>query len=350
MDRPQTARAAASLLLAALGGLGCNLDITRVRANAPLDQEAYKQLVVDRATMAEALAGLGAPDKLEHKGGLDYHWYLHLDATRIGLRFESPVSIFGYRHTFVEMDVDAEDTSAMRLVFDQGGLLRQKSLRLAPAFAAPEAKSPEWKLYLLPRYGLSPMTFGDAGEEPFGELYSHGHLFGGYVGVLPAPYFMLLFGGNFQTYQGKSFRSSGFRISVDDLDLYQFEAGGRFQVPPEFFVSFWDIQKLKALFYTDDLSRHRGFLTYFQWTLGATVNGEVGAAIDGVPSGSYFDRSVRFSSTLGVGVEYRWPKLGFFGGLDYQSINPFEEGDAPLDNDAGGFQSFIFTAGVSWRL
>lgn len=323
--------------------------MTRSRVNKPLDQEAYKRLEVERTTLGEALEALGAPDKIESKSEKDYLWYLHQDATRVGFRIQSPVSFFGYQHTFAELDADAEDTSAMRLVFEKDGTLIQKSLRLAPAFSGPEIEKPRWGLYLMPRYGLSPIVFGDGGEEDYGELFSNGQLFGGYLGLLPVPYFMAIVGGNFQDYDGGSFKAGGARVSLEDLHLYQFEVGGRFSVPPEFFVSFWSLEKLKELFYSNDVERHRGLLFYFQWTLGGTFNEEVGARLDGVPSGSYFDKSLGFSNTVGTGIEVHLRRLGIFAGMDYQVIGAFDGGSAPLDTDAGGFQSIIFTAGLSLR-
>ncbi len=350
MDHPRTASRTflPALLAGLLSGSGCSIDITRTRVNLPLNQEAYRQLSPGKTTLDQALKTLGAPDKVEAYPDKDYLWYLHQDSTRVGLRLESPISFFGYRHTIAELDQNAEDTDAMRLVFERNGVLLDKSLRLAPAFSAPEI-APSWAFHILPRYGYSPLVAGDGGQEPFGKLFDPGQLFGGYVGVLPVPCFMFLVGGNYQTYPGGTFRAQGQRVHLDDLRLYQAEIGGRFQLPPEFFATIGDMDKMKELFYSNDLQRHQGLFLFFQWTVGATFNEEVGARFGATPSGSYFDKSLGLSTTVGVGVEYYWRRLGLQAGIDYQAIDAFESGDVRLDTDAGSFQSFILTAGASYR-
>jgi hypothetical protein len=336
---------AAVLALAA----GCSLDINRTRTNVPLNREAYRRLEVGRTSLEETLSALGAPDLLQSKSDIDYLWYLHRDVTRMGLRLDSPITYFGYRHTIAELDVDAEDTSSMRLVFNKAGVLEQKSLRLAPAFEEAGGAKPSWALYLMPRYGVSPFLLGDGGERGYQGLFQMGQLFGGSVGALPTPYFMLLLGGNYQLYQGQSFHHAASRVRMEDLRLYQMEIGGRFMLPPEFFVSFWDFNKVKSLFYSDDVSRHRGPFVYFQWTVGGTFNESVGAKIDGIPSGNYFDRSLQFSNSLGVGAEYRWTRLGVYGGIDYQTVGAFKDGNAPLDTKGGDLHDFVFSGGLSWK-
>lgn len=334
-----------------MAAAGCSLDISRVRSNEPLDQETYRKLEVKRTTMDEVLRDLGAPDQLESKSGLDYLWYLHRDTMRLGVRFQSPFSLFGYRPTVAEIDINDLDTNAMRLVFDTGQyVLQDKSLRLAPAFARPDPTPQEWGLEIIPRYGFSPLLLGDAGEKSYSDLFSSGQLFGGYLAAFPVPYFMLLAGGNFQEYEGDSFTSRGLRVTMEDLHLYQFEVGGRFELPTEFFEGLADFDKLKKLFYTNDLSHHQGFMVYFQWTLGGTYNEEVFARVQGAPSGSYFKKSFGFSNAVGFGVEYLWERLGVTGGFEYQSIDAFKDGNAPLDTDADGFGNIVLTAGLIWRL
>jgi hypothetical protein len=350
-----THRTGSRLLPAALAALvlgpGCSLDVSRTRVNVPLKQEEFKRLEPGRTTRGEALDALGAPDKIEAYPEKDYLWWLHRDDTRVGFRFSSPFSVFGYKHTFAEVDVNDEDSSAMRLVFDRDGVLRDKSPRLAAAYREPEVgpAPPRWPLFIIPRYGYAPLTWGDSGERSFKSLYPDGQLFGGYLGAMPVPYFALLLGGNFQEYPGQSFDARGQRITVEDLHLYQVEAGGRFSLPPKFFVSFWDIDELKKLFYSDDVQRHQGALLYFQWTLGGTFNEEVGARIGGVPSGSYFRKGAGLSTALGIGFEYYWRRLGVFGGVDYQAIDSFRGGSSPLDHGDGGLQALVATGGISLR-
>jgi hypothetical protein len=340
---------AAGLVFLALAA-GCSLSVTRTRVNVPLDRETFKALEPGKTTQGEALATLGAPDKIEAHPDKDYLWWLHRDTSSVGLSIESPVSFVGYRHRMVELDVNALDTSAMRLTFDHAnGTLVDKSLRLSPAYEERETAKPGWEFFAIPRYGLIPYSFGDAGEKSYTDLFGLGQLFGGYVGALPTPYFMFILGGNYQTYDGRTFHTDGHRVDMEDLHLYQLEAGGRFRLPPKFFVSFWDIDKLKELFYTEDRSRGAGFLIYFQWTVGGTVNEEVGAHIDGANAGSYFDKSIGLSTTIGTGVEYSWKHLGFQAGIDYQVVAAPKGGDAPLDTSAADLQNLVLTAGVMYR-
>jgi len=266
------------------------------------------------------------------------------------VHYPSSRRIIPQRSSAGRVDLNDIDTNAMRLVFDTGQyVLQDKSLRLAPAFARPDPTPQEWGFEIIPRYGFSPLLVGDAGQEKYSDLFSYGQLFGGYLGAFPVPYFMLLAGGNFQEYQGDHFTSRGLSVSVEDLHLYQFEVGGRFELPKEFFEGLADFDKLKRLFSTNDLSRHQGFFTYFQWTLGGTYNEEVFAEIQGAPSGTYFEKSFGLSNSVGIGVEYLWKRLGVTGGVEYQTISAFDEGNAPLDTDAKGLGSVVLTAGLCWR-
>ena len=343
--------AAPALLAVIFLTAGCSVDVNRARVNKPLDQEFFKRLEVGKTGMGEILDSLGAPDKVEAKSGKNYIWYLHKDTSSVGVRFQSPVSFLGYRHTVVELDADAVDTSSMRLVFDaKNDILEDKSLRLAPAFAKSENVQPGLSISFIPRYGFSALTFGDGGEKSYGTLFQPGQLFGGFLGISTTPYFMLLAGGNFQHHEGQSFYKGTDRIGLEDLHLYQFEVGGRFEVPPEFFVSFWDMNKLREMFYSEDIARRRGILLYFQWTVGGTYNEDVDAQINGVQSGTYFKETLSLSTNIGIGAQYLVGRLGFQAGIDYILVGAFNGGSAPLDTDAGDLQDLFLTFGLSYRL
>ncbi len=79
------------------------------------------------------------------------------------------------------------------------------------------------------------------------------------------------------------------------------------------------------------------------------MNEEVGVHIDGANAGSYFDKSIGLSTTIGTGVEYSWKHLGFQAGIDYQVGAAPSGGNAPLDTSAADLQSVVLTAGVMYR-
>ena len=330
---------------------GCAIDITREQVNVPLDQEAFQRLELGKTAIADGLRELGAPDKVKRAPTFEEHWYLHRDTSRVGVRLESPISLFGYQHTIAELDVNDEDNSAIHLIYDAQGTLQDKSLRLAPAFQnGGNRTKPEMAYGLVPRYAFSPLLLGDGGERDWGDLFSHGHLFGADFGILPTPYFMLLVGGNWQTFEGRAFNTAAGRVALDDMNAYEFHLGGRFQVPPEFFAVIFDIDRLKKLFYTNDMARHRGFLVYFEWTFGGVWNEEVETTIAGVPSGTYFEESLNLTNTIGIGVEWRWDHVGLWGGIDYATTGAPKDGNAPLDTKAdNGLSSIGVTGGLSVR-
>lgn len=326
----------------------------------PLDIEGYESLEEGKTTLADTLDELGAPEKLEWKNGKDYIWYLHKDFTRLGVRFQAPISVFGYRHTFAELEGNSDETNSMALVFDEDGVLRQKSLRLSNTYLALEEKTKvqdsrkldfRWPIYLIPTYGYSPLFAGDGGEEDYRDLFKDGHLMGMHVGILPTPFFMILVGGNYQTYNGDRFNNNGQKVSLDELELYQFEVGGRLQFPPEFFVKFWDFEEVKALLHTSDFQQHQGPFFYIKWTLGGTYNDSIKIKIDNAPAGTYFHHSLRLSSTIGGGIEYIRGPFGVHVEVSYQTIGAFKKGsNRSLDSDdAEDFHNILIGGGFNFH-
>jgi hypothetical protein len=350
-DREPRRRRATVLALALAAATGaCHVDISRVRDGQPLDLPAYEALAEGRSTLAEALARLGAPDKLEAKGGKDYLWYLHRDFTRVGVRFQSPLDIFGVRPTVADVEGSSDETDAMALVFDEKGLLEGKRLRLSEssrkALEAPAGAPPF--VQLVPRYGYNAFYLGDGGEEDFEELFQHGHLAGFDVGLRLAAFFQVQIGGSYQIHDGDDFRDRGLTVSLDDLEIYQAEIGGRLFVPPEFLNSFWRLDEVRELFERPDVRAHQGAFFYLEWSVGAAYSESVKVDIDGAPRGTYFDHSLGMSSSLGWGFEYIQGRFGFHLQLVYYSIDAFEEGTVRvLDNDADEFQGVWIGGGAS---
>lgn len=334
--------------------VSCHVDVSRVRNGVPLNLEAYESLEEGKSSLDDALERLGAPDRVLARDDRNFLQYFHQDFVRVGVRFQSPLSIFGYRHTIADLEGNSDDTNSLALVFDDRGVLRQKSLRLSHAYArlAEEEEETGWAVYLLPEYAYSPVYLGDGGEEDFNDLFRDGHKFGVHVGILPAPFFMILAGGNYQRHRGDRFDERRRRISLDDLELWQLEVGGRLQFPPEFFTLFWNFDEVRALLYSDDVRRHQGPFFYLKWALSGTYNEDLDVDVDGASAGTYFDRSLRASSTLGAGFEYVRDRFGVHVEVLYQTIGAFEDGDvegASVDTDAGDFQNIFIGGGLSFR-
>ncbi|MBI4585634.1 MAG: hypothetical protein HY717_16605 [Planctomycetes bacterium] len=328
---------------------GCHVDLTRLRSGNPLDVKAFESLEEGKTALGEALERLGAPDKVEWKNGKDYVWYLHEDFMRAGIRFQFPIAIFGYRHEFAEVEGTSDDTNSIALVFNENGLLQQKSLRLSEAYIRlAEDEEEGWAFYLIPQYWYSPYLLGDAGEVDFRDLFKPGHAGGLDLGFMPAPFFMILVGGNYQQYPGDRFTSRGRRVEVEDLKLWQVELGGRLQVPPDFFTKFWNLEEVKMLLYSANVRRHQGPFVYIKWMISGTQNYDVGAKFGGQRAGTYFDKDFRMSDALGAGFEYRIGHFGVHVEALYQNIDAFNEGGADLDTDAGNFQSILFGGGMSF--
>ncbi len=335
--------------LALAASLGCHVDVSRVRRGTPLDLQAFERLQSGRSTLDDALAALGAPDRLEWKNGKDYLWYLHEDVTRVGIRLQSPVSVFGYRHTFAQLEGDREETDQIELVFDERSVLERKSLRLAPGGGEP-VEGARWRVSITPRYAYSPVLFGDGGEEPFADLFEYGQLFGLEIGVEPTSYLNLSLRGNYQVYEGDEFRDGARVVGLDDLELYQVTLGGRLIFPARALGSLWKLDELKDLFREPDVVARRGLFLSIDWSLGATYADSVPVSFDGQPAAAtYFDHSLSFTSTVGAGIEYSLDAIAIRADFAYQTIDAFDEGSADLDTDNDGLSNFLFGGSVSLR-
>lgn len=341
----------ATILLLVLPGAACRLRFTRVQVGQPLDVEGYEKLREGETTLQEALDEVGAPNRVEYVSGRNFLWYFHEDATRAGIEFEvpSPILNLGFRYTPVELDGSSEDTNTLALVFDESGILEQKSLQLSEAYEVLlEDEESGWAVHLAPRAGVSPVIWGDGGEASYFDLFRPGYTGGLEVGVSPAPFVMVIVGATYQSYAGDSVSTGGRRLSLSDLELYQAEIGGRVQAPAAFVARFWDFEAVKALFYSVDLHTRQGPFVYFKWTLSATYNEEVRADLDGSDAGVYFEDGLGLSTALGLGFEYRAGLLGVHVEALYQTIDPFDNRALPgFDTDAAEFQSLLVNAGIS---
>lgn len=350
---------------------GCRIDILRIRAGTPLKKDEFEKLEVKKTTRSEALDALGAPEKVEWKNGDDYFWYLYADTVDTGIRFQFPPfrSVFGYQHNFLRLDENADEVNAIQLVFDQHGVLKQKSLRLSEAYRAPPEHPSGWKIHLMPNVEYSAILGGDAGIKAYDRLFKDGYRAGLDVAFQPLPVFSLIASGSYQEHQGDHFPSpgkfpgipavpvpgvpgipavaKGDRLSFDDLKLYQLEIGIRLSAPISILSSFTDFEEVKKVLFEEDLNKLKGFRIYVQATTGGAINSRVPVKSKEIPIGNYFDRRFRFSTNIGMGIEYVGRYGSIYSGLAYQSIEAFDQGNTTLHDNAEGFATVLLVAGAS---
>lgn len=333
-----------------VAAVGCRIEIIRVRSSDPLNVEEYEKLEEEESTLGEALEKLGAPDEAEYKAGSeeDYLWYLYGDSLNTGLRFLFPPFRTGfYQHTFLRLSSESEEVNAIELVFDKEGILKEKRLRLTEAYQEQVEGGPGWKMHLNPYFGHSLQLVGDAGETDFNDTFENGFRTGVSLGFQPVPMFTLLVGGNYQEYQGSSPFENGRQLNFDDLQLYQFEIGIRLAAPVSLLVTFPDFETVKRVLFEEDLDKPQGFRIYVQGTTGVTYNERVPVKINGTPAGNFYDANWGFSAGVEAGFEYDWQWGAAYVGLQYQGIDPFNEGNTVLDSDGGALQAVLVNGGVT---
>jgi hypothetical protein len=343
-----TLAAAALLPLAA-----CRLDIVRLREGTPLPRGTYEDLEVGRTTLEETLARLGAPERVEWKSGEDYLSYQYGDTVDVGLRLRLPFSIFGYQHNFFRLSENSDYLNTLQLVFDEKRILEAKSFHVSQAYADTPVREAEagasggWRLHVTPQVEHSVLLAGDAGVDDYAEVFQNGFRAGVEVGIQPVPVFTFLLSGSFHQYQGDSLVDDGQRLAFGDLDLYQMEAGVRLSIPLSAIGSLGDAEALKRILFDEDLSRVQGFQVYLQGTTGITITSDVRVKVNGASAGRFYDNDALFSGTGAAGLRYAWSwGAAHFGG-SFFALDPFNEGNSPLDDDATAFQSFLIGGGLS---
>ena len=339
------------MTLAVLSVAGCHIDVVRGRAGNPLPREEYAKLEEKKTTRSEALDRLGAPEKVEWKNGKDYFWYLYRDGIDTGLRFQFPPfrTFFGYQHTFLRMDEAAADTNAIQLVFDENNVLEHKSLRLPDAYEDPNKPAGQWVFSFDTSAEYSFMMLGDGGVRDFEDIFHKGYRVSGTIGFQPAPVVTILGRFGYERHEGASFDAGNQPASVSDLKLYLFEVGMRLTAPLELLWEFSDYEKVRKVFFEDNAATARGLRLYVEGTTGGAFNDEVGAKINGVKVGALYDRGVQFTGSLAAGLEYVWGWGAAHIQISYQTIDPFDEGNSNIDDDADAFQAVLVGGGLTLR-
>ena len=345
-------RTPAALVCAGLLTLlcGCSIDVVRLRTETPIAEEKYDELVVGETRMDETLETLGAPNRIEWMSGDDYLWYDYGDEVDVGVVFRIPTPFFGYQHNLLRLSDAAEDLNTVQLVFDEGGLLRFKALRLTESSRPGREDGAGWKLRLTPRFGHSVLLLGDAGVENYTDVFENGFRTGLDIGFQPYPVLTLLVSGSYQHHAGKSQTIGGSRVAFGDLDLFDFHLGVRLDVPFAVFTAFLnDFDAVKRILFDEDIDRPRGLGFYVQGSAGGTLSNNVPVEIDGSRAGNFYDNALLNSTTIEGGLEYDWNWGMAYVGLTYQTMAAFDKGNSPLDDSASGLQSVLVTGGVSLR-
>lgn len=356
----------ACLLCAAVGALasGCRIDIIRFRTGNPIDERKYEDLRVDETTREAVMETLGAPDKVEHKSGDDYVWYLYADTVGTGVRFVFPPfrSLFGYQHTFLRLDENSEEVNALGLVFDEAGILRTKNLRLSESYGASDDAKPPLRVTMAPYGEYSALLLGDGGFGDYDALFDRGYKAGLDVGLEPFPILQFMVGANVQRYAGRTVRYTeetvpppgppqpvGRTARPDDLEIVQARVGFRIEIPFEVFLRLGDFEALKRILFEADPRKGRGFRLYIQGTTGVSFHPEIGVRIDGADAGALYERGYGFSGDAGAGVEFAWGWGSAYVGAGYQSVGSFRDGDSRLDGDGEALEALMVGGGVSLR-
>ncbi|HVR74841.1 MAG TPA: hypothetical protein VMT52_10935 [Planctomycetota bacterium] len=337
-----------SFLAISLLGQGCQIDIVRTRGGKAVHPADFERLEVQTTTRNEVLDRLGAPEKAEWKSGEDYFWYLHTDTILTGVRFQFPPfgSVLGYKHTFLQMNENSEETDAMALVFGEDGVLKRKSLRLSKAYEAPGEDLAGWWFHFVPHFEHSLLLQGDGGIVDYNRMFDNGLRAGLNLGFQPVPVLTLLVSGNFQEYQGRAVRKSGSRVSFDDLQLYQVEIGIRLSAPLSLLGTLTDFDTVKRVLFDDNLSKSRGLRFFLQGTTGLSRSSNVRVKVDGVRAGNFYDGHIGLTGTLEAGLEHNWTWGSAHIGILYQSVDAFDEGNTTLDDRGDSFQGLFVGGGI----
>lgn len=328
---------------------GCHVDVVRYRLDEPVSREAYEKLEVGSTSLCEAVSELGAPQKVEWKNGDDYLWYLYGDRLSVGLRFRFPPfrSIAGYQHTFLRLSQATEDLDAIQLVFDEEGILRQKSIRLSAWSEQPEYPGRRWRLVVSASAERSALLFGDGGFADYDDIFEPGWCAQGELGYRPVPIVAIVVSGTYRRHGGESLREGADVVKVEDLELYGLEAGFRFALPLRIFLELGDFRRLQRTLLETDPERFGSLRLYLRTTTGATLSDDLPVSVNGAAAGRWYRRSFVLSSSAGAGIEYGWSWGAAFAGVTYRRTGAFRGGDSPLKDDGEAFEALLFGGGLS---
>ncbi|MBN1442267.1 MAG: hypothetical protein JXA90_06135 [Planctomycetes bacterium] len=336
---------------------GCSLDVARVRSGEPLKLDRFEELEEGKTTKIEALEKLGAPDRVSWETDQERLFWDRLDTYYASIRFQLPLSLYGYRHNLYQYFRGQDQYNTMELLFDEEGVLEQKSLRLPAAYREERPES-SWRWHIAPRFEHSFLLMGSGDFDDYRKIFRNGYAAGLDVGVQPVAPLIFSLGGAYQSYAGRPGTRSFLdedenivprRVSPDDLDLYTLEAKIRLQVPLRLFADAESFRDFWTILLDEAPETHDGWAVFVEAGVGATYNENVPVAIDGARRGNLFDSSIQLSSSGTTGIEYSARRISARLGIIFRAQDGFDEGSSPLEADAESFQSWGAFASVALK-
>ena len=331
---------------------GCALDINRERIGMPLRHESFEDLEVGASDLGDSLDALGAPQRVERENDGDetHLWWVHRDVSDINIRFQLPLSFFGYRHNLFQYFQGDDQNNTMHLVFDDAGSLLQKELFIPEEYRR-EIKDPApGRVLLTPRAEYAVFLEGDADLDDYRELFGNGYLLGFQVGYQPVAPLIISLGANYQLYEGQRVRTPSTVFEFDDLELFTAEVLVRLQIPFEVFAELFNYAEVRKILLAEDPADYDGWLVYIEAGLGAAFNQDVPVYVNGARQGDFFDDDIGMTETAGLGIEYSVENVSIRLGGTYRSMDAFGDGDTGLRDDAGAFGAWLLGASVSVKL
>jgi hypothetical protein len=319
---------------------GCRFSLGRVRDGRPLDTKTYADLEPGTSRLDEAVERLGAPDRVSPESGRSRLSWEYVDTTLFETRIQSPISLFGYRHTFLDYFQNRDAAHRMDLVFDEDGLLAEKSLRIPDAYKDGASDRGSERYSIGAELEHSFLLLGDAGIADYDDFFEPGPAAAIAFGIQPVAPVLLSLAGRATELQGRDFApSSGARIRVDDLEMYSAEIRLRIQIPLRIFASIESLRNLWRLFLEADPSAQSGWLLFTEGSIGVAWNDHVPVARGGSSQGTVFDAGIGMTNSGVFGVEYAGQHFFSRLGLVYRTTDGFDRGSASFAREGGGFQS-----------
>jgi len=344
------ALAAVALAAVAVAISGCSLDVGRERFGVPLDADALTDLEVGRSDLDGALTALGAPHLIERENDAreDHLWWFHRDESDISIRFQVPLSVFGYRHNIFQFFQGDEQTNKLHLVFDDDGMLRQKDLVVPDAFAASAAERAPGRVHVAPRFEQSFFLSGSADFADYADLFDPGYVLGLDISYQPVAPLVLGIGGTYQIHEGDSLRAGGASFAFDDLEIFAAELMIRLQIPFEVFGHLSDFDAVRRILLDDNPQSADGWLAFVEGGAGVAYNEDVVVGTAGGRS-NFFDSGVGLSNSATAGLEYSWAAISVRAGVGFRTVDALDEGNSGLDDRADSLRTWMGTLSVALK-
>ncbi|HLU46498.1 MAG TPA: hypothetical protein VK116_00390, partial [Planctomycetota bacterium] len=337
---PRSITVVVLLLVAAVVVPGCRFTVGRTRSGSPLRQQEFEKLEPGTTTLQSAMDALGAPDRVKWETDQSRLTWLYLDVTHFQTRLQVPISVFGYRHNLYNYFEDHDLVHAMDLVFDEQGVLEEKSLRVPAAYRREEQERSGMRVQIAPRYEHMFLLVGDGGIVDYEDIFEPDFGVGLDLAIQPVAPVTFSLGGRYHELRGDDHvLGNGDLLQVDDMDLYTLEAALRLQIPLRIFAGAESFSRVWELFLDDDPATHDGWIYFIEGTVGFTVNEDVRVARARRFAGTIYDRGIDLSNAAMTGFEYSARHVSVRAGLVYRAWGGFDRGSAAFARDGESLQA-----------